>query len=88
MRGDVDRLPKRDSFPPVRTAVSPKSPYGGIHRFEHKGRIWRSGVFVWGGFARMLQWKPKLIALMAILVLVAAVSGQFTWDSFEQFTWF
>ena len=36
-------------FPPVRTAISPKSPYGGIHRFEQKGRIWRSGVFVWGG---------------------------------------
>ena len=31
----------------------------------------------------MLQWKPKLIALVAILALVAAVSGQFTWDSFE-----
>jgi len=27
----------------------------------------------------MLQWKPKLIALVAILVLIAAVSGQFTW---------
>ena len=40
------------------------------------------------GSAGMLQWKPKLIALVAILVLVAAVSGQFTWDSFEQFTWF
>jgi hypothetical protein len=36
----------------------------------------------------MLQWKPKLIAVLAILVLVAAVSGQFTWDSFDQFTWF
>jgi hypothetical protein len=41
-----------------------------------------------GRFSLMLQWKPKLIALVAILVLVAAVSGQFTWDSFEQFTWF
>jgi hypothetical protein len=41
-----------------------------------------------GGESGMLQWKPKLIALVAILVLVAAVSGQFTWDSFEQFTWF
>jgi hypothetical protein len=41
-----------------------------------------------GGECGMLQWKPKLIALVAILVLVAAVSGQFTWDSFEQFTWF
>jgi hypothetical protein len=41
----------------------------------------------------MLQWKPKLIALVAILVLIAAISGQFTWDlleqfSPEQFTWF
>jgi hypothetical protein len=36
----------------------------------------------------MLQWKPKLIALMAILALIAALSGQFTWESFEQFTWF
>jgi hypothetical protein len=42
----------------------------------------------WEGECGMLQWKPKLIALVAILVLVAAVSGQFTWDSFEQFTWF
>jgi hypothetical protein len=37
---------------------------------------------------RMLQWKPKLIVLVAILVLVAAVSGQFTWDSFEFISWF
>ena len=36
----------------------------------------------------MLQWKPKLIVLMAILVVVAAISGQFTWDSFESFCWF
>jgi hypothetical protein len=36
----------------------------------------------------MLQWKPKLIVLVVVLVLVAAVLGQFTWDSFaEQFTW-
>ena len=43
---------------------------------------------LWEGECGMLQWKPKLIALVAILVLIAAVSGQFTWDSFEQFTWF
>jgi hypothetical protein len=36
----------------------------------------------------MLQWKPKLIALAAVLAVIAAVSGQFTWDSFAQFTWF
>jgi hypothetical protein len=39
----------------------------------------------------MLQWKPKSIALVAVLVLVAALLGQFTWESFgfsvEQFTW-
>ena len=36
----------------------------------------------------MLQWKPKLIALVAVLVLIAALLGQFTWDSFvDQFTW-
>jgi hypothetical protein len=43
---------------------------------------------LYGRFLRMLQWKPKLIALVAILVLIAAVSGQFTWNSFVQFTWF
>ena len=40
----------------------------------------------------MLQWKPKLIVLVAVLVLVAAFLGQFTWDSIDpsidQFTWF
>jgi hypothetical protein len=39
----------------------------------------------------MLQWKPKSIALVATLVLVAALLGQFTWESFglsvDQFTW-
>jgi hypothetical protein len=34
----------------------------------------------------MLQWKPKLIGLIAVLVLVAAALGQFTWT--DQFTWF
>jgi hypothetical protein len=36
----------------------------------------------------MLQWKPRLIALVAVLVLIAALSGQFTWGcALEQFTW-
>jgi hypothetical protein len=36
----------------------------------------------------MLQWKPKLVALVAILVLIAAVLGQFTFeDLLDQFTW-
>lgn len=37
----------------------------------------------------MLQWKPKSIALVVILVLCAALLGQFTWESLspEQFTW-
>jgi hypothetical protein len=39
-----------------------------------------------------LQWKPKLFAVVALLVLVAAFAGQFTWESFgdvsfDQFTW-
>ena len=34
----------------------------------------------------MLQWKPRLIALVALLVLVAAALGQFTWAA-DQFTW-
>jgi uncharacterized protein involved in outer membrane biogenesis len=40
----------------------------------------------------MLQWKPKLIVLVAVVVLVAALLGQFTWElvspeSIDQFTW-
>jgi hypothetical protein len=47
-------------------------------------RIARSAVFL-EVLARMLQWKPKLIVLLVVLVLVAALLGQFTWG--EQFTW-
>jgi hypothetical protein len=60
---------------------------GGYAHYGPKERIRTSGVFVGEGCG-MLQWKPKLIVLAAVLVLIAAVSGQFTWDSFEQFTWF
>jgi hypothetical protein len=28
----------------------------------------------------MLQWKPKLIVVLAVVVLVAALLAQFTWD--------
>jgi hypothetical protein len=36
----------------------------------------------------MLQWKHKLFALVVVLVLIAAVLGQFTWEAFaDQFTW-
>jgi hypothetical protein len=40
----------------------------------------------------MLQWKPKLIIIIALLILCAALLGQFTWESFgevsfDQFTW-
>ena len=36
----------------------------------------------------MLQWKPKLIALVALVVLAAALLGQFTWESWaDQYTW-
>ena len=33
----------------------------------------------------MLQWKPKLIALLVVLATLAAFLGQFTWA--DQFTW-
>jgi hypothetical protein len=38
----------------------------------------------------MLQWKPRLIALVAVLALIAAALGQFTWAGLElldQLTW-
>jgi hypothetical protein len=35
----------------------------------------------------MLQWKPRLFALLAVLAIVAASVGQFTWDAIEQLTW-
>jgi hypothetical protein len=38
----------------------------------------------------MLQWKPRLIVLVAVLVLLAALTGQLTWlglDQIDQFTW-
>jgi hypothetical protein len=35
----------------------------------------------------MLQWKPRLIVLLAVLALVAAALGQLTWDAFNQLTW-
>ena len=35
----------------------------------------------------MLQWKPRLIALLAVLTLAAAAFGQFTWETINQLTW-
>jgi hypothetical protein len=35
----------------------------------------------------MLQWKPRLVALMVVLTLIAAVFGQFTWDAIDQLNW-
>jgi hypothetical protein len=35
----------------------------------------------------MLQWKPRLVALLIVLALVAAVFGQLTWDALTQLTW-
>jgi hypothetical protein len=35
----------------------------------------------------MLQWNPRLIALVAILLVIAALLGQFTWDEINQLTW-
>jgi hypothetical protein len=35
----------------------------------------------------MLQWKPRLFVLVAVLALIAAALGQFTWDGLDQLTW-
>jgi hypothetical protein len=35
----------------------------------------------------LLQWKTKTMVLVALLVLAAALLGQFTWDSVDQLTW-
>jgi hypothetical protein len=53
-----------------------------------RGEESSTSAVVLGRYKEMLQWKPKVIGLVAIVVLVAAVAGQFTWDSFVQFTWF
>jgi hypothetical protein len=35
----------------------------------------------------MLQWKPRLIVLVVVVVLIAAALGQLTWESIDQLTW-
>jgi hypothetical protein len=35
----------------------------------------------------MLQWKSRLIALVVILVVIASLLGQLTWDGLSQLTW-
>jgi hypothetical protein len=35
----------------------------------------------------MLQWKPRLIVLVVLVVLVAVALGQLTWDAIDQLTW-
>jgi hypothetical protein len=62
--------------------------YAGVSRQKQSLRLASFGRLV-----RMLQWKPKLIVLVAVVVLVAALLGQFTWaevvspESIEQFSW-
>jgi hypothetical protein len=51
---------------------------GGFVPYRARETIATSGVFS-GGALPMLQWKPKLIALVAVLVVIAALLGQFTW---------
>jgi len=35
----------------------------------------------------MLQWKPRLIVLVVVVVLIAAALSQLTWESIDQLTW-
>ena len=53
---------------------------------DNRETIARSGID--RRYLRMLQWKPKLIALVVVVVLIAALLAQFTWAAFaDQFTW-
>jgi hypothetical protein len=36
----------------------------------------------------MLQWKPRLLVVLVVLVAIAALLGQLTWDAVDQLTWF
>jgi hypothetical protein len=36
----------------------------------------------------MLQWKPRLLVVSVVLVAIAALLGQLTWDAIDQLTWF
>jgi hypothetical protein len=35
----------------------------------------------------MLQWKPRLIVVLVVLVAVAALLGQLSWDVIDQLSW-
>jgi hypothetical protein len=35
----------------------------------------------------MLQWKPRLIVLLVLIVVVAVALGQLTWEAIDQLTW-
>jgi hypothetical protein len=35
----------------------------------------------------MLQWKPRLIILLVLIVVVAVALGQLTWEAIDQLTW-
>jgi hypothetical protein len=35
----------------------------------------------------MLQWKPRLIVLLVLIVAVAVALGQLTWEAIDQLTW-
>ena len=35
----------------------------------------------------MLQWKPRLLVVLVVLVAIAALLGQLTWDAVDQLTW-
>ena len=35
----------------------------------------------------MLEWKPRLFASAAMMVLTAALLGEVTWGGLDQFTW-
>jgi hypothetical protein len=35
----------------------------------------------------MLQWKPRLIALLVVVTALAVLLAQFSWDALDQLSW-
>ena len=49
--------------------------------------VWRPNVAL-EEVSGMLEWKPKLVALLVLLVVLAVLLGQLSWGLFEfQLSW-
>jgi hypothetical protein len=69
----------------LRKPYSGKSPYRGIRGVWAAGENRPVGVPPWRFL--MLQWKPRLIALLVVLTALAVFLAQFSWDAVDQLSW-